>query len=61
MQDFLAKLNNMEGSGILYMLILVVAFIGIIIYVFSGKKRAKRFEQDGKIPFLDDEDNGPKP
>jgi hypothetical protein len=61
MQNFLATLSTMENSGVLYLLILVVAFIGIVIYVFTGKKRAKRFEQDGKIPFLDDEDKGPRP
>lgn len=61
MRDFLATLSTMEKSGVLYLLILVVAFIGIVVYVFTGKKRAKRFEQDGKIPFLDEEDKGPEP
>ena len=55
MQDFLDAVKAIEGTGLLYMLILLVAFIGIVIYVFTNKKRAKRFEQDGKIPFLDDE------
>jgi cytochrome c oxidase cbb3-type subunit 4 len=36
-----------------YLLILVVAFIGIVIWVF-GRKRKARFEADARIP-LDDE------
>ena len=61
MQEFLDMLKTTAGSGALYTLILLVTFIGIVIYVFTGKKRAKRFEQDAEIPFLDDEDKGPKP
>ena len=54
------RVTPLDNSGVLYLLILVVAFIGIVIYVFTGRKRAKRFEQDGKIPCLDEEDKGPK-
>jgi cbb3-type cytochrome oxidase subunit 3 len=50
----------MEVNSVLYLLVLFVVFIGIIIYVFSSKKRAKRFEEDSKIPFLNDEDKKPK-
>ncbi len=50
----------MEVNSVLYLLILLVVFIGIVIYVFTGKKRAKRFEEDSKIPFLNDEDKKPK-
>jgi cbb3-type cytochrome oxidase subunit 3 len=46
----------MEVNSVLYLLILLVAFIGIVIYVFTGKKRAKQFEEDSKIPFLNDKD-----
>jgi cytochrome c oxidase cbb3-type subunit 4 len=37
----------------IYLLILVVAFIGIVIWVF-GRKRKARFEADARIPFHDD-------
>lgn len=60
MQDLFDVLRNMEGTGLLYMLILTIGFLGIVIYVFTGKKRAKRFDQDAEIPFLDDENKGPK-
>ena len=46
MQDLFDVLRNMEGTGLLYMLILAIGFLGIVIYVFTGKKRAKRFDQD---------------
>ncbi len=55
MQDLFDVLRGMEGTGLLYMLILAIGFLGIVIYVFTGKKRAKRFDQDAEIPFLDDE------
>ena len=34
----------------IYLLILVAAFIGIVVWAF-GRKRKKRFEEDGRIPF----------
>ena len=37
----------------IYLLILVAAFIGIVIWVY-GRKRKARFEADARIPFDDD-------
>ena len=39
----------------IYLLILVIAFIGIVIWVF-GRKRKARFEKDARIPFDDGKD-----
>ena len=36
-------------AATIYLLILVAAFIGIVIWVF-GRKRKARFEADGRIP-----------
>jgi cytochrome c oxidase cbb3-type subunit 4 len=36
-----------------YLVILVIAFAGVIIWAF-GRKRRKRFEQDARIPFEDE-------
>jgi cytochrome c oxidase cbb3-type subunit 4 len=36
----------------IYLLILVAAFVGIVIWAF-GRKRKARFEKDAKIPFDD--------
>jgi cytochrome c oxidase cbb3-type subunit IV len=41
-----------------YLLILVAAFIGIVIWVF-GRKRKARFEADSRIPLDDDRRNQP--
>ena len=32
-----------------------VVFVGILLYVFTGKKRSKRLESYKNIPFLDDD------
>ncbi len=37
----------------LYHWILIAAFVGIVIWAF-GRKRKARFEKDAKIPFDDD-------
>jgi cytochrome c oxidase cbb3-type subunit 4 len=37
----------------IYLLILIAAFVGIVIWVF-GRKRKGRFEKDAKIPFDDE-------
>jgi cytochrome c oxidase cbb3-type subunit IV len=36
----------------IYLLILIAAFIGVVIWAF-GRKRKARFEKDAKIPFDD--------
>jgi cytochrome c oxidase cbb3-type subunit 4 len=43
-------------AGTIYLLILIAAFIGIVIWVF-GRKRKARFEADARIPFDDDKAN----
>jgi cytochrome c oxidase cbb3-type subunit 4 len=42
-------------AGTIYLLILVAAFVGIVVWVF-GRKRKARFEADARIPF--DDENG---
>ena len=43
-------------AATLYLLILVAAFIGIVIWVF-GRKRKARFEADARIPLDDKKGN----
>ena len=40
-------------AGTIYLLILVAAFTGIVIWVF-GRKRKARFEADARIPLDND-------
>jgi cytochrome c oxidase cbb3-type subunit 4 len=37
-------------AGTVYLLILVAAFVSIVVWVFSRKRKA-RFEADARIPF----------
>ena len=39
-----------ETNPLIYLLILIAAFVGIVIWVF-GRKRKTRFEKDANIPF----------
>ena len=43
-------------AATIYLLILVAAFIGIVIWVFSRKRKA-RFEADARIPLDDNKGN----
>ena len=50
-------LSNMENTKPLALVIFFVVFVGILIYVFTGKKRSKRLESYKHIPFLDDDES----
>jgi len=39
----------------LALVIFFVTFVGILLYVFTGKKRSERLESYKDIPFLEDE------
>ena len=43
-------------AATIYLIILVAAFIGIVIWVF-GRKRKGRFEADARIPLDDNKGN----
>ncbi|MEZ5538028.1 MAG: cbb3-type cytochrome c oxidase subunit 3 [Thiolinea sp.] len=51
--------TDLGNSKVAALIIFFVTFVGILIYVYSGKKRSKRLESYRYIPFLDDDD-GPK-
>ena len=48
-------LSQMENTKPLALVIFFVVFVGIVLYVFTGKKRSKRLESYKNIPFLDDD------
>lgn len=48
-------LSNMENTKPLALVIFFVVFVGILLYVFTGKKRSKRLESYKNIPFQDDD------
>jgi len=49
-------LSHMENTKPLALVIFFVTFVGILLYVFSGRKRAERLESYKNITFLDDEE-----
>lgn len=59
MTDLIQWLANMENSKPLALLIFFVTFVGIVLYVYTGKERKQRLESYKNIPFMDD-DQGPQ-
>ena len=54
MFDWLVWFTRMENAKIVALILFFTTFCGILIYVFTGKKRAKRLESYKYIPFQDD-------
>ncbi|MBK8509392.1 MAG: cbb3-type cytochrome c oxidase subunit 3 [Candidatus Competibacter sp.] len=54
MLDWFSWFTHMENSKPLALLLFFGAFCGIILYVFTGKQRAKRLESYKYIPFDDE-------
>lgn len=48
-----AVLGGLAMDALIYTLLLIVAFVGIVVWAF-GRKRKARFERDARIPFEGD-------
>jgi len=62
MFDWLLWFTRMENSKPLALVLFFAAFCGILIYLFTGKQRARRLESYKYIPFDDEPpqpDNSP--
>lgn len=57
--DIFAWLGDMENSKPLALVLFFVTFVGIILYVYTGKKRKQRLESYKDIPFMDDDELDP--
>ncbi|MDQ7015026.1 MAG: CcoQ/FixQ family Cbb3-type cytochrome c oxidase assembly chaperone [Gammaproteobacteria bacterium] len=57
MFDWLEWFTHMENSKPFALVVLFVGFVGVIIYLFTGKKRGERLESYKNMPFLDDDDD----
>ncbi|KHF24073.1 cbb3-type cytochrome oxidase subunit 3 [Solemya velum gill symbiont] len=55
MPAWLQWMTSMEYSKPIALLIFFFTFIGILVYVFTGKKRKQRLESYKYIPFADDD------
>ena len=60
MFDWLSWFTRMENSKPLALVLFFGAFCGILLYVLTGKQRARRLESYKYIPF-DDEPRQPTP
>jgi cbb3-type cytochrome oxidase subunit 3 len=63
MPEWIRWFGQFENSKILALLLFFITFCGIVIYVYTGKKRSQRLESYKYIPLQDDEqdldaDNG---
>ena len=63
MPEWVLWLGRFENSKIVALLLFFITFCGILIYVYTGKKRSRRLESYKYIPLQDDEpdldaDNG---
>ncbi|HRD48853.1 MAG: cbb3-type cytochrome c oxidase subunit 3 [Candidatus Competibacter sp.] len=54
MFDWLMWFTRMDNSKPLALVLFFGAFCGVLIYVFSSKRRAERLESYKYIPLLDD-------
>ncbi|WP_033336929.1 cbb3-type cytochrome c oxidase subunit 3 [Thioalkalivibrio thiocyanodenitrificans] len=59
MLDLWYWIADMSNSKIVALLLFSTTFVGILVYVFTGRKRSERLESYRYIPFQDDEDEQP--
>jgi len=57
--DIFAWLGDMENSKPLALILFFSTFVGIIVYVYTGKRRKQRLESYKDIPFMDDDELDP--
>ncbi len=55
MFDWLLWFTHMENSKPLALVLFFGAFCGIVLYVFTGKRRSQRLESYKYMPFEDDD------
>lgn len=60
MPEWLQWLTDMRYTKPVALVIFFVTFVGILVYVFTGKKRGDRLESYRNIPFMDDDDQDTK-
>ena len=48
--------TNMENTKPFVLVMFFITFVGIILYVYTGKKRSDRLESYKNIPLTEDED-----
>ena len=54
MLDWLSWFTHMENTKVFAVVLFFTTYCGILLYVFTGRKRAKRLESYKNIPFEDE-------
>ena len=54
MFDWLLWFTRLENSKIVALVLFFVTFCAILVYVYTGKRRAERLESYKNIPFQDE-------
>ncbi len=57
MPEWLEWFTHMENTKPFALVLFFITFVGIILYIFTGKKRAERLESYKNIPFDDDDEH----
>lgn len=60
MADFFAWFTHMENTKPLALVLFFITFVGILLYVFTGRRRRERLESYKYIPLADDTSREPK-
>lgn len=55
MPDWLLWFTRFENSKVVALLLFFFTFCGILVYVYTGKKRSRRLESYKYIPLQDDD------
>lgn len=55
MPEWIQWFGRFENSKVVALLLFFVTFCGILIYIYTGKKRSRRLESYKYIPLQDDE------
>jgi len=55
MSEWLKWFTSMENTKPFVLVLFFITFVGIILYVYTGKKRSERLESYKNIPLTDDE------
>ncbi len=55
MTEWLTWFTHMENTKPFVLVLFSITFVGIIMYVYTGKKRSDRLESYKNIPLTDDE------
>jgi len=56
MFEWFSWFTDMQNTKPFALVLFFSCFVGIIAYVYVGKKRSKRFEDYRYIPFMDEDD-----